>query len=342
MKSPLVKLFFISLLYCTFFFSCKKEDDLQIAEQEIMKIPMGFPAIQFPDGNEFTKERWALGKQLFYDTQLSKNNTVSCASCHKQEFAFSDNVSFSAGDNNAPGTSNAPTLTNVAYHPYYTRAGGVPTLEMQILVPIQEHNEFNTNMLDVVDKLKRNKSYNQQAQTAYGRALDPFVITRSIATFERSLISGSSRYDDYNYAGNTRALSKSELRGLSLFKSDKTNCSKCHSGFNFTNYAFENNGLYLNYADSGRMRLTHLPEDRAKFKVPTLRNIALTAPYMHDGSLATLADVVEHYNSGGKNHINKSNLIVPLALTNQEKQDLVNFLNTLTDPAFVLNKNLKK
>ncbi|MBK9402576.1 MAG: cytochrome-c peroxidase [Bacteroidetes bacterium] len=303
----------------------QKDDTSPLAEQEIINIPIGFPLIDFPDSNTFTKERWELGKRLFYDTQLSKNNTISCASCHHQKFAFGDSVAFSLGDNNSPGTSNAPTLANVAYHPYFTRAGGVSTLEMQILVPIQEHNEFNTNMLDVVDKLKLNNSYNQQAQIAYGRTMDPYVITRAIATFERSLISGNSRYDEFNYAGKSDALNTSEQRGLQLFRSNKTNCSQCHSGFNFTNYAFENNGLYLNYADSGRMRLTHLPEDRAKFKVPTLRNIALTGPYMHDGSLATLEDVVEHYNSGGKNHINKSNLITALSLTNQEKQDLVNF-----------------
>jgi cytochrome c peroxidase len=342
MKSPVVKVFLLVISFCTLLIGCKKDDTSPLAEQEIINIPIGFPLIDFPDSNTFTKERWELGKRLFYDTQLSKNNTISCASCHHQKFAFGDSVAFSLGDNNSPGTSNAPTLANVAYHPYFTRAGGVSTLEMQILVPIQEHNEFNTNMLDVVDKLKLNNSYNQQAQIAYGRTMDPYVITRAIATFERSLISGNSRYDEFNYAGKSDALNTSEQRGLQLFRSNKANCSQCHSGFNFTNYAFENNGLYLNYADSGRMRLTHLPEDRAKFKVPTLRNIALTGPYMHDGSLATLEDVVEHYNSGGKNHINKSNLITALSLTNQEKQDLVNFLNSLTDPSFIQNNDFKK
>lgn len=342
MKSPLVKILFLLFCICTMFYSCKKDPVITITEYEIMDIPVGFPLVNFPSDNNFTKERWELGKQLFFDKQLSNNNTVSCASCHKQEFAFSDNVALSLGDNNAIGTSNAPTLANVTYHPYFTRAGGVPTLEMQILVPIQEHNEFNTNIVEVIEKLKQNSSFQKMAQTAYNRDVDAFVITRALATFERSLISGNSRFDEYYYKGKTTALNESEQRGYVLFNSSKTNCSQCHSGFNFTNYAFENNGLYINYADSGRMRLTQLAQDRAKFKVPTLRNIALTAPYMHNGSFATISDVIEHYNNGGKNHINKSNFVKPLLLNTQEKQDLINFLHSLTDNTFIQNKNFKQ
>ncbi len=330
------------MLGCTIFYSCKKDVAISVVDEEIIKIPKGFPLINFPIDNNFTKERWELGKQLFYDKQLSNSNTISCASCHKQNVAFSDDVALSIGDNNSIGSSNAPTLANVAYHPYYTRAGGVPTLEMQILVPIQEHNEFNTNMIDVVEKLKQNKTYVQQSKNAYNRELDAFVITRALATFERSLISGNSSFDDYLYKGNTTALTESEINGYTLFNSSKTNCSSCHSGYNFTNYAFENNGLYENYADSGRMRLTQLPEDRAKFKVPTLRNIALTAPYMHNGSIHTLTEIIEHYTSGGKNHINKNSLLKPLTITSQEKQDLVNFLHSLTDNTFIQNKNFKQ
>ena len=155
MKSPLVKVLFLLLLFFTILNSCKKEEVISIVDMDIINIPIGFPSINFPPDNEFTKERWELGKQLFYDKQLSKSNTISCASCHRQEYAFSDNVALSLGDNNTIGTINSPTLTNVAYHPYYTNAGGVPSLEMQVLVPIQEHNEFNTNMLDIIEKLKK-------------------------------------------------------------------------------------------------------------------------------------------------------------------------------------------
>jgi cytochrome c peroxidase len=316
-------------------FSCSKDPLIESQENNIMQIPEGFPSISFPQGNEFTQERWQLGKRLFYDPIMSVNNTISCASCHHAQNAFSDTIALSIGDNNTVGRSNAPTLTNIAYHPYFTRAGGVPTLEMQILVPIQEHDEFNTNILDIVEKLKKDSSYTQASRKAYNREIDPFVITRAIANFERSLISGNSDYDKNKF-------SSSALNGKNLFMSNKTNCSQCHAGFNFSNYSFENNGLYINYADSGRMRLTHDEYDRARFKVPSLRNIEMTAPYMHNGSVKTLNDVVAHYNSGGFFHKNKSTFIKPLGLTQQEQNDIVAFLKTLSDFTFIDNKNLKK
>jgi len=164
------------------------------------------------------------------------------------------------------------------------------------------------------------------SQKAYKRDPDAFVITRALANFERTLISGNSEYDKFIQGKSEAKFGTSEVRGMQLFMSDKTNCSSCHSGFNFSNYNFENNGLYEQYNESGRFRLTQNQEDIGKFKVPTLRNIAFTAPYMHDGSLGTLEDVVEHYNSGGKNQINKSSFLKPLNLSNQEKADLVAFL----------------
>lgn len=321
--------------------SCSKDSNINL-DEEIMIIPEGFPSIDFPDGNEFTKERWLLGKKLFYEKRLSKSNTISCGSCHKPELAFSDNVAMSDGDDFAKGTSNAPSLTNIAYHPYFTRAGGVPTLEMQVLVPIQEHNEFNHNIVDIAKELNADSAYHNYALKSYNRDFDPFVLTRAISNFERSFISGNSRFDKFYNQNMKNALTKTEIRGFNLFMSNKTNCSKCHSDFNFTNYSFQNNGLYDNYVDSGRMRLTKLESDRALFKVPSLRNVEVTAPYMHDGSFQTLEQIIEHYNSGGKNFINKSDLIKPLKLSQQEKQDLVNFLKSLTDYPFLTNKNFKQ
>jgi len=334
----------VILLFSTVFvvgISCKKEVEIIEKKHELMEIPKGFPLISFPEGNEFTKERWELGKRLFFDPILSKNNTISCASCHKPELAFSDNVALSLGDENSIGVSNSPGLSNIAYHPYYTRAGGVPTLEMQILVPIQEHAEFNTNIVELVDKLKNIASYHQAALNAYNREFDAFVLTRALANFERSLISGNSPFDQFNYQDNKEALSESSKRGLKLFYSTKTNCAQCHSGFNFTNYAFENNGLYLNYVDEGRKKLTKLDSDLALFKVPSLRNISVTGPYMHDGSLNSLEQVIMHYNLGGANHINKSDLVKPLNLSIQEQKDLVNFLKSLTDVSFITNENFR-
>ena len=276
---------------------------------------------------------------LFFDPVLSRDSSISCASCHLPRYAFSDTLTFSPGVDHAPGLRNAPTLANVAYHPYFTREGGVPTLEMQILVPIQEHNEFDFNILLIADRLQRDSIYQKLSWEAYDRAPDHFVITRAIACFERSLLSGNSRYDQYYSQGKSDALSAAELRGMELFFSEKTNCSGCHGGFNFTNYAFENNGLYEEYADPGRFRLTGLEEDRALFKVPSLRNIALTGPYMHDGSLTSLEAIIEHYNSGGKDHPHKKPLIQPLHLSTQERSDLVAFLHSLTDTRFVNNPN---
>lgn len=318
--------------------SCRKGEEVEpLYIPALMEIPKGFPEVVFPEGNEFTKKRWDLGKRLFYDTSLSQDSSISCASCHRASLAFSDEVAFSLGVGGELGTRNSPSLANVAYQPYFTREGGVPTLEMQVLVPIQEHNEFNFNILLIADRLSTDSSYVKMAQDAYNREIDAFVITRAIACFERSLLSGYSPYDQYHHYNRPSSLSAAAIRGMDLFFSERTNCSKCHGDFNFTNYAFENNGLYEVYSDEGRFRLTGEASDRALFKVPSLRNVELTAPYMHDGSLETLKEVIEHYESGGKNHPHKSELVKPLNLSESEKQDLVEFLKSLTDETFISN-----
>jgi cytochrome c peroxidase len=324
-----------------FWVACKK--DAPIQKQEIglafIAIPEGFPPIEFPDDNAFTKERWLLGKALFYEKQLSLDSSVSCASCHSQQFGFSDNVALSKGFKQRLGNRNSPSIINIAYHPYFTREGGVPTLEMQVLVPIQEHNEFNNNILDIAKRLSSNQKLQDLSYLAYNRPLDFYVIPRALATFERSLISGNSKYDQYKKG--TLSLSDEEQKGMNLFFSDRTNCSDCHSGFNFTNYQFENNGLYETYNDPGRKRLTGLDSDLAKFKVPSLRNIEVTAPYMYDGSLPDLEAVLNHYNSGGKQHSNKSEKIQNLQLNQDEKKQIIAFLKTLTDVSF-LNQSIFK
>ncbi len=323
--------------------SCRNDEEIEpLHIPTLMEIPKGFPEIDFPEGNEFTKARWDLGKRLFYDPALSLDSSINCASCHQPDLAFSDDIAFSLGVNEQIGTRNSPSLANVAYQPYFTREGGVPTLEMQVLVPIQEHNEFDFNIVLIADRLKNDLTYINMAQEAYDREVDAFVITRAIACFERSLLSGYSPYDQYQHYDITSALSPAAIRGMNLFFSEQTNCSKCHSDFNFTNYAFENNGLYEVYADEGRFRLTGEASDRALFKVPSLRNIALTAPYMHDGSLSTLEAVIEHYQSGGKNHPHKSEFIQPLTLSETEKDDLIQFLKSLTDETFISNPLFKK
>ncbi len=328
------------LISVVLLFGCQK--DVEIEEEapqfpRLTEIPEGFPEIEYPEGNEFTYERWALGKKLFFDPVLSADSSISCASCHSPALGFSDDKEFSFGVEERIGTRNSSPLANLAYHPYFTREGGIPTLEMQILVPIQEHNEFDFNILLIAERLKQIPSYVEQAQKAYGREPDAFVITRSLSCFERSLISGNSRYDQYQFQNDNQALTIQERRGMDLFFSEKTNCSKCHGGFNFTDYSFQNNGLYQSYADEGRYRLTGEEQDRATFKVPSLRNIALTAPYMHDGSVVSLEGVIEHYNSGGEAHPNRSEKLQMLSLSTQEKEDLVAFLRSLTDETFIKN-----
>jgi len=333
------------LLCCALLvFSCRKDpsEPVLAGPEPLLAVPPGFPEPVFPEGNELTPARWALGKKLFFDPVMSSDSTISCASCHLPSRAFSDTVAFSPGVGGRPGVRNAPSLANIVYHPYFTREGGVPTLEMQVLVPIQEHNEFDFNILLIAERLLSDTAYRRMSSEAYDRLPDAFVITRAISCFERTMISGQSRYDRYFFQGRQDALNAAEQRGMDLFFSDKTDCSKCHNGFNFTNYQFENNGLYSNYPDPGRFRLTELESDRARFKVPGLRNVAVTAPYMHDGSLATLEAVVAHYDSGGQPHPNKSPLIRPLGLTSEEKADLVAFLKTLTDETFLTNPAFAK
>ena len=304
-------------------------------------VPDHFPSVVHPEDNAFTEKRFELGKALFFEPMLSRDSSVSCASCHKPQFAFADNLATSPGAGNAPGSRNSPSLANVAYQPYFTREGGVPTLEMQVLVPLQEHNEFDFNIVDAARRLANISKYVEASLDAYGQEINAFVITRAISVYERALISGGSRYDSYVYNGDLTRLTEDEIAGMRLFNGSKTNCTNCHSGIFFTNNSFKNNGLYRDYADMGRMRLTSDPQDQALFKVPSLRNVEVTAPYMHDGSLPTLESVVQHYNSGGKGHVNQNESITPLHLSTREIQNLVAFLKALTDKEFLNNEKLR-
>lgn len=291
-------------------------------------VPAHFPPMPYPEDNAPSKDRITLGERLFFDKRLSRTSTVSCASCHSPSLAFADTLPVSPGVEGRLGTRNAPSLFNVGYQPYFLREGGVPTLEMQVLVPIQEHAEFDENILTVAERLRADPELAQLSTRAYARELDPYVITRALAAFERTLVSGTASYDRF-VSGNTTSMSTSAQRGMRLFFGTRTNCSSCHGGFLFTFHGFENNGLYENYADPGRFRLTGNESDRAVFKVPSLRNVSVTAPYMHDGSLRTLRAVLQHYNSGGASHPNKSSLIRPLGLTPDELLDLEEFLQCL-------------
>lgn len=309
--------------------SCSKPYELE--------IPKGFEAPTFPKDNSLTEERVALGKKLFYDPILSRDSTISCNSCHKQVFAFADPRPISPGIEGRLGKRNAMSLVNVAYSKKMNRDGGVPKLDLQAIVPIETEEEMDFTAHEIAERLKRIPEYQNLFTKAYDRGPDAFTITRALGAFQRTLISGNSPYDQAEFRGNKNALTASAQRGKALFFSERLNCTKCHSGFNFSSGEFANNGLYENYADNGRKDVTLADKDIGLFKIPTLRNIELTAPYMHDGSLATLQEVLEHYNSGGKVHPNKSKDIKALNLSAAEKKDLIAFLKALTDRRFIEN-----
>lgn len=323
-------LIFLTLL----FISCGKERANQNQFFQL-DIPQRFPNPIIPENNQLTYERIELGKRLFYDPILSKDGTISCESCHKQEFAFADNVKISAGVEGRFGFRNSMSLANMAYQDALMREGGVPTLEMQVLVPIQDHNEMDFNILSVAEKLNLDSTYINASIRAYNRIPDAFVITRALASFQRTMLSGDSDYD-------RNLLDEKEENGKELFFSDELACSSCHGSFLFSNLTIENNGLYEVYEDSGKYRLTNLQEDIGKFKVPSLRNIEITAPYMHNGSISSLEEVIEHYASGGKNHFNKSELITGFSITDDEMDNLIHFLKSLTDETFINNSLFEK
>ena len=313
--------------------SCEVDD--QINTPFHLLVPKGFPEVYIPNDNQLTVERINLGKKLFYDPILSRDSSISCNSCHLQEFAFTDGNPTSIGIAGRLGKRNAMSLANVAYANFLQRESGVPTLEMQVLVPIQEHNEMDFNIVAVAEKMNEDPQYRKLSYEAYGKLPDAFVITRAIAAFERTLLSGNSKYD-------TDQLSESEQRGMALFFSDSLACSSCHGTFLFTNQQPENNGLYEQYTDSGRYILTGLQEDIGRFKTPTLRNVELTKPYMHDGSISSLEEVIAHYESGGMNHVNQSAILKGFTLTETERDELIEFLNSLTDYEFTQNAFFKE
>jgi cytochrome c peroxidase len=300
-----------------------------------LNIPSWFPEMEIPAENQLTKARIELGRKLFYEPLLSLDSSISCGTCHLQEKAFTDGLSISLGVDGALGLRNAPTLANIGFAPYFFHDGGVLTLELQSQQPIFSVDEMHFSIAGFLERIENDAEYKRMFEEAYNREPDAFGITRAIASFERTFISANSRFDQFEYQEISDALSEQEKRGRTLFFSEQTKCSTCHEPPLFTNYEFENIGLYLNYADSGRARISHLAADNGKFKVPTLRNVALTAPYMHNGSMQTLEEVVEHFSSGGVNHPNQSEKIQPLNLNQQEKENLVAFLKSLTDQSFI-------
>ena len=319
------------LLFSLVLFAVLTSSNLKLNQIE---IPFGFPKIIVPEDNPLSEAKIELGKKLFFEKLLSRDSSISCATCHNPKYAFTDGLEKAKGIKDREVSRNTPTLTNIAYNTSFLRDGVNPSLEAQVIVPIHEKNEFDFHILLAAERLKKKKEYVDLSLAAFGEIPNPKVISNAIASFERTLISGNSRYDQFKFQKDSSALSINELRGMHLF--NKHNCVTCHSGFNFTNGEVVNNGLYQHYEDIGKMRVTLDPKDKGAFKVPTLRNVALTAPYMHDGSLKSLEAVVDHYIKGGFDNPNKDNRIKELSLSENDKQDLVAFLKCLTDSSFIV------
>lgn len=327
-----VLLLFAGVLFLS---TCQKESPkTPVSDQQELSIAIShFPPMDLEPDKALTPARIALGKKLFFDPILSRNQDLSCASCHLPELAFSDGLKVSVGDEGRTHFRNSPSLFNVAWQPYLFMDGGNPTLESQVIGPIEEFREMNIPFPHAMARVAADSDYQAEFQAAFGDDVNPYTLTLALATFQRTLVSYDSPFDRFYYQGDSSALTTSAQRGLELFTSARLSCEDCHKFPLTTDFSFQNNGLYEEYPeDPGRARVTNnRPEHEGQFKVATLRNIALTAPYMHDGSISTLEEVIDHYASGGSSHRLKSEKITGFSLSSQEKQDLVAFLESLTD-----------
>ncbi|MBL8210899.1 MAG: c-type cytochrome [Bryobacterales bacterium] len=295
-----------------------------------LQVPLGLLPVQFPKDNPYTPEKAELGHLLYYDTRLSADNSVSCGSCHHNAKAYTDNAPVSTGIRGQKGGRSAPTVINRAYSLAQFWDGRAATLEEQAIGPIANPIEMGETHENVVAKLRKIPGYRALFLKAFGT--EDFTIdhvAKAIATFERTVLSGNSPYDRYQ-AGQKKAMTPDQIRGMDVYL-NKAKCDQCHEGINFTSNAYHNIGVGMDKPDPdvGRYAVTKSEADLGAFKTPTLRDIARTAPYMHDGSLATLEEVVDYYDKGGIPNKNLDKTMKKLNLTAQEKKDLVAFLKAL-------------
>lgn len=279
--------------------------------------------------------RAALGRELFYSPLLSRDGQVSCSSCHHPDKAFTDGRAVSSGAFGRQGLRSAPSLVNVAYRTRLFWHGGSPSLELQALGPLSDHNEHDLRPEEVAQTLEADPYFSARFREVFGEGPRLTSVVQAIAAFERTLVSYGSPFDRYS-AGDATALSPAQERGMDLFFG-QAECFHCHSGRHFSDNLPHNNGSVLFNEDLGLAQLSGQDEDIGKFITPTLRNVALSAPYMHAGQLASLREVVEHYNAGGQPNPNTDPLVRPLGLSDEEVTDLVAFLESLTDPTVATN-----
>ena len=353
-------IYFWILAGCTILlFSCKPDEGETVTHDDTpYTLNHGaFPAPNLPSDNALTEQGVQLGRMLFYEPSLSRDGSQSCASCHSQSDGFSDTLQFSLGVQELEGKRQAMPIFNMAWHTNeFFWDGRAHLLRDQALLPIQDELEMDETLENVVTKLEAMQMYKDQ----FKRTFDSEEITSekmalAMEQFMLSIVSNTSKFD--RYGAGLVALTDSEERGMILFETEfnqffpeesGADCANCHGGFNFENDQYMNNGLDedANFTDLGRAVVTMNTADNAKFKVPSLRNIAVTPPYMHDGRFNTLEEVVEHYNSGihpssTVDFALQNTIATGLMLSAQDKQDLVNFLHTLTDDTFLNNNEYK-
>jgi cytochrome c peroxidase len=337
-------------LILLFQFSCRPEechDDFNPLPY-LLELPPNLPPLESPIDNPLTVQGVALGRMLFYEPLLSADGTQSCSSCHIQAFGFSEPNQYSTGIDGIQGTRNAMAVFNLAWSPQLNWDGSAQGLENQALEPIINPIEMHETWENVAEKLNSHPEYPALFKNAFNiDEIDSTYITKAIAQFDRTLISGNSKWDQW-IQGEV-LFSEQELKGWDLFNVDRTDfsaggdCFHCHAAPHFTDFTFHNNGLDSDqsFTDLGLYLMTENDVDKAKFKSPTLRNIEVSGPYMHDGRFQTLEEVIEHYNSGG--HASSTvdplmkNIGQGLTLSSDDKAALLAFLKTLTDEEFLNN-----
>lgn len=332
------KLLFIILIFTSSLIISFKERgiDTIVAIEVPEKWPK--PAYNF-ENNPITEAGFILGRKLFYETQLSRDNSTSCSTCHLQYTGFTHvDHNVSHGIDGRKGTRNAPALINLIWNSSFHWDGGVNHLEVQAINPIEHHAEMDNSLENVINFLNSSATYKTLFANAFGDSIaNTSRLLKSMTQFTGSLISSNSKYDQY--LRKEIEFTDQEKNGLKLFKK---HCNSCHTAPLFNTNSFESNGLLLdsNYNDLGRFLITGNPNDSMKFRVPTLRNIEFTFPYMHDGRFKKLREVLDHY-SDGINY-NTSTLSPKLRkridITSNDKKDLIAFLKTLTDKEFLYNK----
>ena len=319
-----------------------------------IKAPLGLPPVPVPADNPPTAETIALGRKLYYDAKLSVDNTISCASCHHPLLGFGDGKPVSDGVKGGKGNRNAPVVMNSAYFTLQFWDGRAPSLEKQAEGPVANPIEMGMTHEGVVERLTGDAAYKAEFEKAFGPGPVTYEkVGKAIASFERTVISGNSPFDRYQYGGDKKAMSAAAIRGLEVFKNPaKGNCAVCHTIEEkhalFMDNKFHNLGVGMNnkgeLTDLGRYDQTKAEADKGAFKTPSLRNIALSAPYMHDGSHKTLKEVVDFYVGGGNSNEHLDKDIKALKLSKQERDDLITFMEALTGeiPPDIGDPNVKK